>query len=54
MEPAASQSATVLEVGPLVGTGARVVTLLLPERAGERVAVAAVAGRVALLIESVG
>jgi hypothetical protein len=54
MEPAASQSATVLEVGPLVGTGARVVTLLLPERAGERVATAAVAGRVALLIEAVG
>jgi hypothetical protein len=54
LEPAASQSATVLEVGPLVGTGARVVTLLLPERAGERVATAAVAGRVALLIEAVG
>jgi hypothetical protein len=53
-EPAASQSATVLEVGPLVATGARVVTLLLPDRAGDRVAAAAVAGRVALLIEAVG
>jgi hypothetical protein len=54
LDPPAPQSATVLEVGPLVATGARVVTLLLPDGAGERVAAAAVTGRVALLIEAGG
>jgi hypothetical protein len=46
-------SATVVEVGPADGSGARVVSLLLPDGDGDRVAVAAATGRVSLVSEAV-
>lgn len=46
-------SATVVEVGPADGSGARVVSLLLSAADGDRVAVAAATGRVSLVSEAV-
>jgi hypothetical protein len=46
--------ATVVEVGPADGSGARVVSLLLPDGDGDRVVVAAATGRVSLVSEPAG
>jgi hypothetical protein len=50
----ASSSATVVELGPVDGNGARVVSLLLAAGDGESVATAAAVGRVVLVVEAAG
>jgi hypothetical protein len=48
----ASATATVAEVGPVDGTGGRVVALLLGSADGERVVTAAMRGQVSLVLEA--
>lgn len=48
----ASASATVVDVGPVDGSGGRVVSLLLRPTDGEQVATAAAAGRVSLVVQA--
>jgi Flp pilus assembly protein CpaB len=48
----ASATATVAEVGPVDGTGGRVVALLLVSADGERVVTAAMRGQVSLVLEA--
>lgn len=48
----ASATATVVDVGPVDGSGGRVVSLLLRPSDGEQVATAAAAGRVSLVVQT--